>query len=48
MEAFWISLTQFFWWTMSVISAVGFVVMSIVLVCAAMYLNDKEKMSETK
>ena len=48
MEAFWLAATQFFWWTMLVICGVGFVAMSIVLVCMALHLKDKEKLAEIK
>ena len=48
MEAFLATAAQAFWWTMFVICGVGFVVMSIVLVCMALHMRDKAKLAETK
>ena len=48
MEAFWVAVTQVFWWSMFAICAIGFVAMSIVLVCMVLHLKDKEKLAETK
>lgn len=48
MEAFWGAATQAFWWAMFVICGVGFVAMSIVLVCMALHMRDKAKLAKTK
>lgn len=48
MEAFWLAATQAFWWAMFVVCAVGFVAMTIILVCMVLYMKDKEKLAETK
>lgn len=48
MEAFWAAAAQTFWWVMFVVCAIGFVAMSIVLVCMVLHLKDKEKLAETK
>ena len=48
MEALWASAAQFFWWTMFAVCAVGFVAMTIILFCMALYMKDKAKLAETK
>ena len=48
MEGFWLAATQFFWWAMFVVCGVGFVAMSIVLVCMALHMRDKAKLAKTK
>ena len=48
MEAILAVAAQAFWWCMFVVCAVGFVAMSIVLVCMMLYLKDKAKLAETK
>ena len=46
MEAFWLAATQMFWWVMFAFCAIGFVAMSLVLVCLALRMRDADRLAE--